>query len=247
MSRIYDAQLRDDWPLGEWVENCSSTQPPGRRLYEGKYVYLSPVEPAKDVAELYRNSHGSMEKTVLWTYMAYGPFSEEAAMQDWLRACEASADPLFLTVTSKDLNQRVGMVSFLDIVPRMRSLELGNIWYSPIVQHTKVNTETIYLMLSEAIDVLQYRRVEWKCDALNARSRAAALRLGFSFEGIFRQHYIIKGRNRDTAWFAMLDSDWPSVKRNLNRWLYSDETRVSLAELNQPLLRATGFNPDQKS
>jgi hypothetical protein len=95
-------------------------------------------------------------------------------------------------------------------------------------------------MLSEAFDVLQYRRVEWKCDALNARSRAAALRLGFSFEGIFRQHYIIKGRNRDTAWFAMLDRDWPAVKSNMNRWLYSDENvnKVSLAELNQPLLRA---------
>jgi hypothetical protein len=95
-------------------------------------------------------------------------------------------------------------------------------------------------MLSEAFDVLKFRRVEWKCDALNARSRAAALRLGFSFEGIFRQHYIIKGRNRDTAWFAMLDRDWPAVKSNMKRWLYSDENvnKVSLAELNQPLLRA---------
>ncbi|UCD78957.1 MAG: GNAT family N-acetyltransferase, partial [Desulfobacterales bacterium] len=119
-------------------------------------------------------------------------------MQKWLRDCEDSTDPLFLAVTSRDLNQRVGMVSFLNIVPRMRCLELGNIWYSPTVHHTKVNTETIYLMLSEAFDVLKYRRIEWKCDALNARSRAAALRLGFSFEGIFRQHYIIKGRNRDT-------------------------------------------------
>ena len=117
----------------------------------------------------------------------------------------------------------------------------------PGADFTKVNTETIYLMLSEAIDVLQYRRVEWKCDALNARSRAAALRLGFSFEGIFRQHYIIKGRNRDTAWFAMLDSDWPAVKRNMSRWLYSDETRFSLAKLNQPLLQATGFNLHSKS
>ena len=246
MSRKYDSRLPEDLPLGEWVKNSTPAQPPGRKLYEGTYVNLSPVDPARDVAGLYRNSHGSEEKTRLWTYMAYGPFSDETNMQAWLRGCEASIDPLFLTVTSKDPERRAGMVSFLNIAPRMRSLELGNIWYSPIVQHTKVNTETIYLMLSEAFDVLQYRRVEWKCDALNARSRTAALRLGFSFEGIFRQHYIIKGRNRDTAWFAMLDRDWPSVKTNMNRWLYSDENRVSLAKLNQPLLRATGFNPDQK-
>ena len=128
----------------------------------------------------------------------------------------------------------------------LRCLELGNIWYSPIVQRTNVNTETIYLMLSEAFDNLEYRPVAWKCDARNARSRSAALRLGFSFEGIFRQHYIIKGRNRDTAWFAMLDEDWAAVKRNLNRWLYPGENKVSLAELNQPLLRATGLTHDQR-
>jgi len=244
MRREYDTRIYEDLPLGEWVENSTPAQSPGRRLYEGRYVNLAPVDPEKDIVELYRNSHGSKEKAGLWTYMAYGPFSDEMDMQAWLSGCEASADPLFLTVTSKDLNQRVGMVSFLNIAPRMRSLELGNIWYSPLVQHTKINTETVYLMLSEAFDALLYRRVEWKCDALNARSRAAALRLGFSFEGIFRQHYIIKGRNRDTAWFAMIDRDWPSIKRNMNRWLYSDENKVSLAGLNQPLLRATGFNPD---
>lgn len=229
----------EDLPLGELVENSAPPRPPGRKPYDGRYVNLSPVVPAKDVAELYRNSHGSEKKARLWTYMPYGPFTDEPEMQEWLRGCEASTDPLFLTVKSKEFNRRVGVVSFLNIVPRMRCLEVGNIWYSPLVQHTKVNTETIYLMLGEAFDVLKYRRVEWKCDALNARSRAAALRLGFSYEGLFRQHYIIKGRNRDTAWFAMLDRDWPSVKSNMNRWLYSDENRTSLTELNQPLLRAT--------
>ena len=232
----------EDLPLGELVENSTSAQWPGRKPYDGRYVNLSPVDPEEDAAELYRNSHGSEEKLRLWTYMAYGPFSNETDMQQWLGSCAASTDPLFLTVSSKDLNRRVGVVSFLNIVPRMRCLEVGNIWYSPIVHHTKVNTETIYLMLTEAFDVLKYRRVEWKCDALNSRSRAAALRLGFSYEGLFRQHYIIKGRNRDTAWFAMLDRDWPSVKSNLNRWLYSDENKISLTELNRPLLRATGFN-----
>ena len=231
-----DRQIPTDLPIGELVENTAPAQSPGRKRYEGRYVNLRPVDPQKDIVDLYRNSHGNEAKSRIWTYMAFGPFSDETTMQNWLNECNASNDPLFLTVTSKELNQCVGVVSFLNILFAMRCLELGNTWYSPIVHHTKINTETIYLMLSEAFDGLKYRRVEWKCDALNARSRAAALRLGFSFEGIFRQHYIIKGRNRDTAWFAMLDRDWPAVKSNMNRWLY-DENDISLAELNQPLLR----------
>ena len=226
-----------DLPLGEVVENTEPTQPPGRKLYEGRYVKLHPVDPQKDVADLYDNSHGSISKNRIWTYMAYGPFSDKAAMQEWLSTCQASGDPLFLTATSTDLNQCVGVVSFLNIVALMRSLEVGNIWYSPIVHHTKINTETVFLMLSEAFDTLNYRRVAWKCDAINTRSRAAALRLGFSFEGIFRQHYIVKGRNRDTAWFAMLNRDWPAVKRNMQQWLYSDKDKLSLTELNKPYLR----------
>ena len=234
------SKKEDDLPLGEWVEDTAPAAPPGRKVYEGRFVNLHPVDPEKDAAELYRSSHGSPDNNRLWTYMAYGPFADEATMQQWLQGCKASADPLFLTVGSKELNQRVGVVSFLNIVSAMRSLEVGNIWYAPIVQHTKVNTEAIYLMLCEAFDVLNYRRVEWKCDALNARSRKAALRLGFSFEGIFRQHYIIKGRNRDTAWFAMLDRDWPKVERNMQRWLYSGAEGLSLTELNRPLLRSAG-------
>jgi len=231
-----------DLPIGELVENTAPAQPPGRKRYGGQYVDLRPVDPQKDIVDLYENSHGSQAKSRIWTYMAYGPFPDETAMQNWLSDCNASNDPLFLTVKSKELNQCVGVVSFLNIFSKMRCLELGNIWYSPIVHHTKINTETIYLMLSEAFDSLKYRRVEWKCDALNARSRAAALRLGFSFEGIFRQHYIIKGRNRDTAWFAILDRDWPAVKGNLKRWLYSGGDEFSLTELNQPLLRTVDSN-----
>ena len=227
----------EDFPLGELVENTAAASLPERKRYEGRYVRLHPVDPPKDVADLYENSHGDTAKNRIWTYMPYGPFSGVAAMQEWLGACKTSKDPLFLTAASAELNQCIGVVSFLNIVAPMRSLEVGNIWYSPIVHRTKINTETIFLMLSEAFDTLDYRRVEWKCDALNVRSRAAALRLGFSFEGIFRQHYIIKGRNRDTAWFAMLDSDWPAVKHNMQRWLYSDKDKPSLTELNKPYLR----------
>jgi RimJ/RimL family protein N-acetyltransferase len=125
------------------------------------------------------------------------------------------------------------LVSFLNIVPDMRRLELGHIWYGLAAQRTKINTETIYLMLRETFDGLNYRRAEWKCDALNARSRAAALRLGFRYEGIFRQHMIYKGRNRDTAWYAMMDHEWPRIKANMERWLESDPGAISLSALNK--------------
>jgi len=238
MNRDDDNKPNEDLPLGELLENYEPTQPPAAKLYQGRYVELRPVDPQNDVADLYKNSHGSEAKNRVWTYMPFGPFADETVMQQWLNDCKASQDPLFLTVRSIEHSRHVGVVSFLNIIPPMRCLELGNIWYSPLVHHTKVNTETIYLMLSEGFDELNYRRVEWKCDALNARSRAAALRLGFSFEGIFRQHYIIKRRNRDTAWFAMLDAEWPGIKTNMQRWLYGEANNISLAELNRPLLRA---------
>ena len=125
------------------------------------------------------------------------------------------------------------MVSFLNIASDMLRLELGHIWYSPDVQRSNVNTEAAYLMLCEAFDRLKYRRVEWKCDSLNERSRSAAIRLGFRFEGIFRQHMIVKGRNRDTAWYSILDSEWAAVKKNMQMWLYQNPNQqLSLTELN---------------
>ena len=229
----------DALPIGAVVENTKPAPIPPRKTYAGKFVTLHPVDPANDVDELYLNSHGSDEKERLWTYMAYGPFGQKEAMLDWLKGCEASTNMSFFTVISKALNQRVGMISILNIVAQMRTLELGNIWYSPAVHFTKVNTEVVYLMLNEIFDRLKYRRVEWKCDALNARSRAAALRLGFSFEGIFRQHFIVKNRNRDTAWFAIIDKDWSAIKANMEKWLYAGQIDISLAALNKALLSPT--------
>ena len=123
------------------------------------------------------------------------------------------------------------MASFLNIDPAMRHVELGHIWYGPAAQRTRANTEAAYLMLRESFEALGYRRVEWKCDRLNARSRAAALRLGFTHEGTFRQHMIVKGRNRDTAWFAMLDREWPAVRAAIERWLVAEPGTLSLIEL----------------
>lgn len=222
----------NELPVGKPEQKTASSEYPGRKTYSGNYVTLIPVNPEADVSELYECSHSSEEKALLWTYMPYGPFSDPGAMLKWLRECQDSSDPLFVTVHATESAQRIGMASFLNIVPDMLRLELGHIWYSPLAQRTKVNTETIYLMLCESFDRLGYRRVEWKCDSLNTRSRAAALRLGFSFEGIFRKHVLTKGRNRDTSWFAMTDDDWPAVKENMERWLYSGETNISLRDLH---------------
>jgi RimJ/RimL family protein N-acetyltransferase len=197
------------------LPSSAPAKPPRRAIHEGQRVSLVPLDPDSQVDDLFAGSHGNAETESLWTYMGYGPFPGRGAMLEWLRSCAISEDPLFLAVRDNETGGFLGMVSYLAIRPSMRVLELGHIWYVPRAQGTGVNTEAVRLMLTEAFDVLGYRRVEWKCDSLNERSRRAALRLAFRFEGIFRQHMIVKGKNRDTAWFAMLDSDWPEVKRRL--------------------------------
>lgn len=223
-------------PIGPLVPPAPG-RAPERRVFAGTFVSLSPLAPEVQATRLYELSHGRPEVEGLWTYMGYGPFADLTAMTDWMTRCAQSSDPLWLSVLRAEDRSPVGMVSFLNIDPAMRRLELGHIWYAPVVQRSKVNTETIFLMLRHAFEELTCRRVEWKCDALNARSRTAALRLGFSFEGIFRQHLIVKGRNRDTAWFAMLDSDWQAIKANMEQWLYGPGDAASLTALNAPLLR----------
>ena len=221
-------------PVGNIVQPIARIDLPRKTDYEGRFIKLSPVNPQTDVAELHDCSHGSDVKEQIWTYMSYGPFDSTRSMHKWLEEGAASQDPLFFTVHHLESKQRVGMVSFLNIVSDMRRLELGHIWYAPNSQRSNVNTETIYLMLCEAFDRLKYRRVEWKCDSLNERSRAAALRLGFKFEGTFRQHIIVKGRNRDTAWYSMLDSEWAAIKQNLEMWLYQNpDWQLSLTVLNK--------------
>ena len=220
-------------PVGNIIKPIDRVELPQGADYEGKCIRLLPVNPQTDVAELYEHSHGSQTQEQIWTYMSYGPFDNNYSMQSWLEEGAKSTDPLFFTVHHLESKRRVGMVSFLNIVSDMRRLELGHIWYSPDFQRSNVNTEAIYLMLCETFDRLKYRRVEWKCDSLNERSRAAALRLGFKFEGIFRQHIIVKGRNRDTAWYSMLDSEWPAKKKNMEMWLYQNSDRkLSLTALN---------------
>ena len=220
-----------DLPVGQPEEEGSSHAFPRCGEYDGQFIRLAPVDSESDVQHLFECSHGTAEKESLWTYMGYGPFGSLGVMKIWLAEKSVTTEPTFLTVHKRDVKRPVGMVSFLNIIPDMRRVELGHIWYGPEAQRTRVNTEAIYLMLCEAFDRLRYRRVEWKCDSLNARSRSAALRLGFRFEGIFRNHMIVKERSRDTAWFSIIDSEWERIKKNMETWLYGSGNH-SLGELN---------------
>ena len=182
----------------------------------GLFVTLDPIDPERHGPGLFDAGHGSAAAEALWTYLPYGPFENLDAMRAWLRTLPTSDDPLFFAVLRD--GSPVGMTSFLNVDTGMRRLELGHIWFGPAAQRTEANTEAAFLMLAWTFDA-GYRRAEWKCDALNARSRVAAERLGFTFEGVFRRHMIVKGRNRDTAWFSIVEPEWPQIRARLSAWL----------------------------
>jgi RimJ/RimL family protein N-acetyltransferase len=217
-------------PVGNPVGGGPAGVPEPRTL-EGRFVTLVPTVADDHTAGLFASWHDAPDGETVWTYLSFGPFDDESAMHEWVAWAETTPDFLYRTIVDTASGRLVGMASFMRIEPEMRTIELGGIWYAPSAQRTRANTEATYLMLRECFD-LGYRRVEWKCDALNKRSRQAALRLGFTYEGIFRQHMVVKGRNRDTAWFSMLDREWPAVRANIERWLGEDPPTVSLRELN---------------
>lgn len=200
--------------------------------FSGRHVTLRRLNPDTDGADLYAASHGSAVQHAIWDYLWYGPFPDFDSMQAWLCDISTKQDPLFFTVHQGASHRPVGMISVLNIAQEMGRAELGHIWYAPQVQRTKINTEAVFLLLSHLLDDLGYRRIEWKCDSRNSPSRKAALRLGFVYEGLFRQHMIIKGANRDTTWFSILDREWPRLRENYRRWLYEDDS-VSLTTLNE--------------
>ena len=186
---------------------------------------------------------GGNQHADLWTYMFDGPFQDRRAFEEALNKRQASDDPLFFTILNAQSNRAAGIASYMRIEPGHRVIEIGGIVFSPALQRKPGATEAMYLMARHVFEDLGYRRYEWKCDALNAPSQRAALRLGFAFEGIFRSHMIIKGRNRDTAWFSMLDTEWPARKAAFEAWLASDNfdangmQKQSLSALNAALAR----------
>jgi RimJ/RimL family protein N-acetyltransferase len=191
---------------------------PERVVLEGRYVNLAPLDSGEHGEALWR-AVGGMENAALWDYMPDGPFPDPASLNTALAAKAASEDPFFFAILDRRTGLAAGHASLMRIDPKNRVIEVGGIMYSPALQRTREATEAMYLMARYAFEDLGYRRYEWKCNFFNEPSRRAALRLGFQFEGIFRQHMIVKGRNRDTAWFSMLDSEWPARKEALERWL----------------------------
>jgi len=212
---------------------------PARTPLAGDRVWLEPLDAAHHAADLCAVSHADAQAQQIWTYLGYGPFADVDSFAAWLRECMAVADPIFYAVCERASQRAAGMVSYLNIDPRNGSIEMGHIWFAPFVQRTPAATEALFLLMRHALDDLGYRRLEWKCDARNAASRNAALRLGFRFEGIFYNHRITKGRNRDTTWFSIIDSEWPTIRPNIETWLSPEnfdangQQRRSLRALNQ--------------
>jgi len=203
-------------PVGKPVDPSTPTGEPAS-IIEGEDVRLRRPDPA-DADALFAATHGDAASEGVWAYMAYGPWRDRRAMAGWIASTVDSADPWWWT--AERAGTPVGMAALLNRDEANRRVEIGHIWYAPTAQRTIANTEVAYLLLGESFDRLASRRVEWKCDALNERSRVAALRLGFTFEGIFRNHMIVKGHNRDTAWYAMTDEEWPAARSRLEGWLY---------------------------
>ena len=191
---------------------------PERVALEGRYASLEPLDPANHAEDLWQAT-GGPEHAALWDYMVAGPFADRAAFDRHLAEKSVATDAVWFAIIDRFAGRAAGCASYLRIEPAHRVIEVGNIVFGPALQHTRAATDAMYLMARYAFETLGYRRYEWKCNAENQASRRAALRLGFTFEGIFRQHMIINGRNRDTAWFAMLDSEWPARKAAFERWL----------------------------
>lgn len=235
--------IKSDGPVGHKVILATPAAPPTRVTLDGSFVTLEPLTTAH-TDDLF-NSLSGEDRASLWDYMPYGPFasSDEGrkAFDELIANVSQSNDPLFFAAKDKTTGKAIGFMSFMRIDNTHRVVEVGGIMFSPLLQRTPAATECMYLMARYIFDTLGYRRYEWKCNSLNGPSRRAALRLGFTFEGIFRQHMIVKGMNRDTAWFSMLDSEWPAVKSAFEAWLdpknFDDQgnQRVGLASLRKTL------------
>ncbi|MCB1341263.1 MAG: GNAT family N-acetyltransferase [Pseudooceanicola sp.] len=225
-------------PVGPIVENWTPPPRPTGETLTGRYVRLDRLDAEAHGPGLFKAFAGH---DWLWDYMPNGPFTSEAEYLDWARAAAPGSDPFFYAITDLASGAVVGVASYLRIAPEAGSIEVGNICFSPALQRTPAATEAMALMMGWAFEA-GYRRYEWKCNALNAPSRRAAQRLGFSYEGIFRQALVVKGRNRDTAWFAVIDKEWPALKGAFGTWLdpanfdESGRQRQSLSDLTGPVI-----------
>lgn len=204
-------------PIGEPLPGWMPCERPPRTPMVGRWCRLEPLDPERHAAELFAANAADADNR-MWTYLTVGPFGAIEEYRAWADRAAASDDPLFHAILDAK-GRAVGVATFMRIDAAMGVIEVGNIAFSPLLQRTPAATEAMYLMMCRAFDELGYRRYEWKCDSLNAPSRAAAERLGFSYEGLFRQALIYKGRNRDTAWYSIIDREWPARKTAFEAWL----------------------------
>ncbi len=233
-----------DQPIGFAVPGWRPPGRPSREPMVGRFCRVEALDPDRHAADLHAaNSLDPQQR--IWTYLPYGPFNTFDAYLEWMHGSCLGEDPLFHAIIDFGAEKAVGVASYLRIDPANGSIEVGHINYAPVLQRSPAATESMYLMMKRVFE-LGYRRYEWKCDALNGRSRAAAQRLGFSFEGIFRQATVYKGRNRDTAWYAAIDSEWPALERAFRRWLdptnfdQHGQQRLRLTDLTAPVLVRCG-------
>jgi RimJ/RimL family protein N-acetyltransferase len=223
-------------PIGESVD-LRPAKRPERKVLSGRAVTLVPLNADAHADALFEGANGGDQDRV-WTYLFDGPYTDRAAFRANIEAKAKSEDPLFFAILDRPSGKAVGYQTFLRIEPQHGVIEVGNIMYSPAMQRSIGATEAQYLFAAYVFDELGYRRYEWKCNNLNAPSKRAALRFGFTFEGVFRQHMIVKGRNRDTAWFSMLDSEWPARRAAFEQWLAPDnfdasgKQKIALSTLN---------------
>lgn len=210
--------MNESLPVGEPADATPAQRPSAVRL-QGRFGRVEKLSAQQHGSDLWQAMRGHDH---IWTYISgYGPFENEAAFAEWLRGREQLDDPFSFAILD-NAGTALGIATLMEIVPAMRRIEVGHIVYSPALQRTPLATEAQYLLARYVFETLGYRRYEWKCNALNAASRRAALRLGFTYEGVLRQHMIAKGRNRDTAYYSMLDSEWPARKAEFERWLAPD-------------------------
>jgi RimJ/RimL family protein N-acetyltransferase len=223
-------------PIGRSLAGWTTRPAPPRTAMVGRFCRVEPLDPGRHAADLFV-ANGLDKDGRNWTYLFQEPFADFDAYRQWLEQVAKGDDPLFHSIVDLKTGKAVGVATFMRIDRANGVIEVGNINYSPLLQRTPAATEAMFLMMARVFDELGYRRYEWKCDALNAPSRAAALRLGFQYEGLFRQAVIYKGRNRDTTWFSIIDAEWPALKGAYEQWLAPEnfdgegKQRQSLADL----------------
>jgi RimJ/RimL family protein N-acetyltransferase len=230
-------------PIGHPVPNWTRRRRPLATPLVGHWCRLEPLDPARHADDLY-DAISADEQGGMWTYVPHGPFGDLASFRAWVNESAGREDPLVFAIVGQEHGRAVGLAAFQKVNPQAGSIEVGHIAFSPALQGTTAATEAMVLMMATVFDELGYRRYEWQCDALNARSRRAALRLGFTYEGTFRQATVVKGNSRDTVWLSIIDTEWPRLAAAYSRWLSPDNfdgeghQRTSLSDLTRGISQA---------